>query len=566
MGNDPDLEVIKNLQNELDAIGVQKERDFLSNKNSWDILEKEKNRKAFIKLESLKSGYHDPTIMKIYVKVIDMTIPAPHDNWLFSHYSTSQDEIKEEVKRTFQQINALQPNLKTSQSDIINFLNKDGDSAPLDELNSRKNKIPQHDWNNCDKKKFVDKELHDALFNHMNGSSSPGPDGFTVNWLRVFWPDLKDLTRNALNSSFGKGLTKTLRTAIIKILRKGDKDPMEASSYRPISLLSIFYKLASCVITRRIKPVVEQLICKEQKAYIKSNNIGSCILNLLNLMKFANDKKKAWLILLIDFNKAFNSISHEFLNNTLELLGFGEDMREWIKIFFNKREANVLINGHLSNTIKLEQGVPQGDVVSPYIFLLMVEILLIKISKTKHLTGVKYASTEDRASGFVDDCTLFLERTEQNLRNCINILNDFWKISGLKCNVSKTKVIPVGNFEIGGLCDDLGLTWDDSFTILGIDIDNKLKCLDDNFARINKKVRGIISRWTGYNLSFHGKITVCKTLMLSQYTYVGGILDCIKTHHMEETQSQLDYYINHGKNTPKMGQTQAVEKKGKPMG
>ena len=69
------------------------------------------------------------------------------------------------------------------------------------------------------------------------------------------------------------------------------------------------------------------------------------------------------------------------------MMGFGEDMREWIKIFFNNREANVIINGHLSSTIKLQQGVPQGDVVSPYIFLLMVEILLIKITKTKHLTG-----------------------------------------------------------------------------------------------------------------------------------------------------------------------------------
>ena len=77
------------------------------------------------------------------------------------------------MKRTFQKINALQPNLKTSQSDIKNFLNKDGDTAPLEELNRSKNKIPQHDWNNCNKKEFVDNELHDALFNHMNGSSSP---------------------------------------------------------------------------------------------------------------------------------------------------------------------------------------------------------------------------------------------------------------------------------------------------------------------------------------------------------------------------------------------------------
>merc|ERR1711947_36971 len=58
--NDQNLEVIKDLQNELDEIDVQRDRDFLANKNSWDILEKEKNRKAFIKLESLKSGYHDP--------------------------------------------------------------------------------------------------------------------------------------------------------------------------------------------------------------------------------------------------------------------------------------------------------------------------------------------------------------------------------------------------------------------------------------------------------------------------------------------------------------------------
>merc|ERR1711936_664341 len=142
--NDQNLEVIKDLQNELDAIDVQRDRDFLSNKNSWDILEKEKNRKAFIKLESLKSGYHDPTIMKIYVKTIDMTIPAPHEKWVFSHFSTSQEEIKEEVKRTFQKINTRQPNLKSKKNDILNFLNKDGDSAPLDELNKRKNKIPQH--------------------------------------------------------------------------------------------------------------------------------------------------------------------------------------------------------------------------------------------------------------------------------------------------------------------------------------------------------------------------------------------------------------------------------------
>ena len=86
---------------------AQYERDFLSHKSSWDILEKEKSRREFIKLESLRAGYHDPTIMRIYVKQIDMTLPAPHEKWVFSQYSTSQNELKEEVKRMFQKINAL---------------------------------------------------------------------------------------------------------------------------------------------------------------------------------------------------------------------------------------------------------------------------------------------------------------------------------------------------------------------------------------------------------------------------------------------------------------------------
>ena len=96
-------------------------------------------------------------------------------------------------------------------------------------------------------------------------------------------------------------------------------------------------------------------------------------------------KKKGLLILLIDFNKAFDSIDHEFLENTLKNFGFGENMRNWIKTFFSSREAYVMVNGHMSTTFRLQQGVPQGDVVSPYIFLLMVEILLIKITKKSYI-------------------------------------------------------------------------------------------------------------------------------------------------------------------------------------
>ena len=87
-------------------------------------------------------------------------------------------------------------------------------------------------------------------------------------------------------------LTSTLRTAVVKLLRKGLKDPTLTGNYRPISLLRIFYKLASCVITQRLNPAVKLIVGKQQKAYINKNNIGSCIVNLLNMMNHVKKVKK----------------------------------------------------------------------------------------------------------------------------------------------------------------------------------------------------------------------------------------------------------------------------------
>ena len=203
------------------------------------------------------------------------------------------------------------------------------------------------------------------------------------------------------------------------------------------------------------------------------------------MISHVSERKKAALILLIDFRKAFDSIDHTFLHNTLTLMGFGPDIIQWIKLFFNNREAQILMGGHMSDTIKLEQGVPQGDVISPYIFILMVEILLLKINHTKNLTGITYAQKESRSETFADDTTIFLERNDTNLRNATKYITKFHNISGLACNLDKTVVIPIGQNtnKNDTLCADLGMEWNDNFTILGFEIDNKLIHLQKNFTQ-----------------------------------------------------------------------------------
>ena len=125
-------------------------------------------------------------------------------------------------------------------------------------------------------------ELNYVLFKKMKGTSKPGIDGFTVNWLRKLWDSLKLVTSNAINECYRDGsLTPPLRTGIIRLLRKGQKDPTLSGNYRPIS---IHYKLASCCITQGLRPLVGRVIGQQQKTNVPGNVIGSYIINILNLI------------------------------------------------------------------------------------------------------------------------------------------------------------------------------------------------------------------------------------------------------------------------------------------
>ena len=156
----------------------------------------------------------------------------------------------------------------------------------------------------------------------------------------------------------------------------------------------------------------------------------------------------------------------------------------------------------------------------------MVEILLIKITSTKNITGITYATNESRAETFADDTTLFMERTEENLRNATKYIQHFHKISGLACNLDKTSVIPIGSNsnKEDQICKDLNMVWEDTFTILGFHIDNKLEKLDLNYSKVKDKIKALIRKWKPYHLSLRGRLTIAKTKLVSQITYISTVL------------------------------------------
>ena len=202
------------------------------------------------------------------------------------------------------------------------------------------------------------------------------------------------------------------------------------------------------------------------------------------------------------------------------------------------------MGGHLTQKILLEQGVPQGDIISPFIFIIAVEILLIKISKSKNIRGIPLGSSECRALAYADDTSFGILREEQSLRACMSYITHFHTLSGLSANIDKTKVVPLGNITNPKLkmCPDIPLEWTDNFTLLGIEIDNELAKLDQNFDRIFYKTETLINDWRSRHLPIEGRRAISKALLISQYTYVATIINLTPTQ-IAQAQQQLNNYV-----------------------
>ena len=107
-------------------------------------------------------------------------------------------------------------------------------------------------------------------------------------------------------------------------------------------MLSVIYKLASAAIANRIKPHLSQIIDNTQCGFVPGRYIGECTRLIFDIMKFTEDKQLPGMLVLIDFEKAFDSISWSFIYQTMAYLGFSKDVIKWIKLFNHNIKATII--------------------------------------------------------------------------------------------------------------------------------------------------------------------------------------------------------------------------------
>ena len=153
----------------------------------------------------------------------------------------------------------------------------------------------------------------------MKSHKTPGIDGITVEFLKVFWLKLKHIVTNALNCCYNKGnLSTSLRQSVTTCLTKGTKDCSFLKNWHPILLLCVPYKLASGSITDRIRHTLDNIISNCQTGFIKGRFLSDSTRLIYNILH-VTEKNNTPGLLLIDFEKAFDSLSWKFLYDTLEI-------------------------------------------------------------------------------------------------------------------------------------------------------------------------------------------------------------------------------------------------------
>jgi len=390
----------------------------------------------------------------------------------------------------------------------------------------------------------------DAALKEANKKSAPGLDGLSLRFIEKFWNIFRVPLHKYALCCFGKGsLSDTFRSAVVRLIpKKGDTSNLK--NWRPISLLSNMYKLISRVLNNRLTTVMSKITSRAQKGFTDSRYLQEVLINVIEVIGHCGRQQQDGLLVAVDMAKAFDTLSHGYLLECYKFFNFGTNFTNMLETVGSNRRACIKMeDDSLSPYFPLETGRPQGEILSPNQYNMGNQILLFKIELCPEIASVfqhclgphrpfpivqnlrtnnKNFSNEshretDKAEGFADDTTAIMLSDGKSLVAFKNILANFSVISGLHTNYEKTILIPIGSTRVVVQTEPF-LEVSESFTVLGMQIDNKLQNLGKNFDSVIKKMGNIVTFWDRFNLSLPGRISVAKTFLLSLLSHIGCIL------------------------------------------
>lgn len=267
-------------------------------------------------------------------------------------------------------------------------------------------------------------------------TSSPGPDGLSARQLKAM--PIQILTRIfnlfLLCGKLPKHLLESKTTLIPK--KDGASEP---GDFRPITVSSVITRTYHKILARRLMRLVD--LDKRQKAFVPVDGCSENIFDLDMVLRYHRQNFKPLFIASIDIAKAFDSVSHNTIRDTLTIKGVPNLMVRYIMDVYARSTTKLVCDGWESDPIHPTCGVKQGDPLSPIIFNMVIDTLLRAIPPE---VGVEVGGERFNTFAFADDIN-FITSTPHGLQLVLDLATDYLARCGLKINASKSFTVAIKN-------------------------------------------------------------------------------------------------------------------------
>ena len=366
-----------------------------------------------------------------------------------------------------------------------------------------------------------EEEVRKVLFAMPNNKSS-GPDGFPCEFFKTTWAVIsKDFTV-AVQSVFRYGfLPKGVNSTILALIPK-KLDSLEMKDYRPIACCNVLYKVVSKILANRLKRLLPRMIVENQSAFVQGRLLMENVLLASELVKdYHKDGITPRCVMKIDISKAFDSVQWDFVLKCLGALGFPARFIHWIKLCITTPSFSVQVNGDLAGYFQSSRGLRQGCSLSPYLFVLSMNVLSRKFDKAVEERKFMYHPGCQRLSlthlCFADDLMVFVEGSKESIKGALSVYDVFEEWSGLRISMEKSTIYMAGVEE----SEKRSILRNFPFAegklpvrYLGLPLMTQAMRRQD-YLPLLKKIRSTISSWACRFLSYAGRLQLINSVLTS---------------------------------------------------
>ena len=324
----------------------------------------------------------------------------------------------------------------------------------------------------------------------------------------------------------GKFVRSINATFLVLIPKKQNVEDLK--DLRPISLVGGLYKILAKALANRIKNVLGKVISPVQSAFVESKQILDAVLIANEVVDTIIRRKESGIVCKLDIEKAYDHLSWEFLIQVLDKMGFGKRWVSWVKWCVSTASFSIMVNGSLAGFFQNSRGLRQGDPLSPYLFVIGMEALsrlLNRAMDDNYLSGSKFADRDGIGSVishllYADDTLLFCGANKDQLKYLSWILMWFEALSGLRINLNKSEILPVGSVDnVQELAVELGCgigSLPSSYLGLPLGANHKALGVWDT---VEDRFRKRLASWKSQYISKGGRLTLIQSTLSSLPIY-----------------------------------------------